>query len=53
MLVFISSLFVKLFTFGDDTISTIISQQIVEEMEPMHLNESGYIPSYMLLHVMN
>ena len=49
--IFTLSLFIKLLTFSDDTISTIFTQQEQQELESMYLNNSGYIPVYMISNI--
>ena len=48
MFVFTLSLFIKLVTHGDDSISTIVSQQNIEELEDIILDDSGFHVSYMM-----
>ena len=46
MIIFIASLFIKLFTYGDDSISTIFSQQEIQDLKPVIFGDTGYSPTF-------
>ena len=48
---YILILVIKLVTYGDDTTKTDIKQTTGEALGTVHLNETGYIPSFSLVNV--